>query len=524
MQLDTKIEATAQQLEDLRLYIKKGWTILERNLGEVLDAISDAKVTRRENVKPRIYVSAKEDFKKVVRRIQTACHNDHCSQIEIHPLPRSWRDIEHHGLLYLPNPYVVPGGSFNEMYGWDSYFITRGLLRDSKIEFARDMAENHFYQVEMYGTVLNANRTYYLTRSQPPFLSGMALNVFRKTGDREWLARALTAVEDYYRYWTEGPHSVKEMGLSRYYDFGDEPAPEVLVHERDAEGRTHYDRVKEFYRKHADDDFDYDLSQFYDRAKDELTPLFYRADRAMRESGNDPSNRFCAFNIGVLEMLPVDLNCLLYQMEMDIAEMVTIVGRPNEADRWQEMARRRAALINDLMWDAKHGLYFDYHYTRRERRVYPYVTTFFPMWVGIASREQAAHIVENLHLFERAGGLQTSTHVTGNQWDAPMGWAPMQLIAAEGLRRYGYAREADRISINFLSMILKEFLEHGAIMEKYNVATRESNVPAEIRFGYSTNQVGFGWTNAAFDEMYASLSDQSRDEVRRITGVGCVAS
>jgi alpha,alpha-trehalase len=516
---EQKREATAEQLHDLRLYIKKGWTVLERNHRELLDAMTDEKVTNREKTKPILYISRKEEVSAIEARLRRVCSAEHLRQIEIRRLPPSWREVEHHGLLYLPKPYIVPGGSFNEMYGWDSYFITRGLLHDDEVEFARDMAENHFYQVDKYGTVLNANRTYYLTRSQPPFLSRMALAVFGRMKDRDWLARALAAVETYYLYWTAGPHFVGEFGLSRYYDFGDVPAPEVLVHERDREGRTHYDRVRDFYREHGREIKDYDLSRFYDRASDSLTPLFYRADRAMRESGNDPSNRFGAFNIGVLEILPVDLNCLLYQMELDIAEMTATLKGRSEADVWERRAASRAALINELMWDEERGLYFDYDYNRRGRRVYPYVTTFFPLWVGIASRGQAARVMENLSLFERAGGLQTSSQVSGNQWDAPMAWAPMQLIADEGMRRYGYEAQADRVSINFLSMVLKEFLEHGVIVEKYNVAQRESDVPQEIRYGYSTNQVGFGWTNAAFALMYANLSAAKRNQVRGLGGV-----
>jgi alpha,alpha-trehalase len=520
MAREQKGEATPEQLRDLRLYIKRSWAVLERNLGEVLAALMDEKVTKSEESKPILYVSRKEDLAAIEARLRGVCSAEHLGQIEVRQLPRSWRDVERHGLLYLPKPYVVPGGSFNEMYGWDSYFITRGLLRDDEVDFARDMAANLFYQVDKYGTVLNANRTYYLTRSQPPFLSRMALAVFYCTKDREWLARAAPAIEAYYLFWTRGPHFVREFGLSRYYDFGDVPAPEVLVHERDHRGLTHYDRVKEFYREHGREVKDYDLSLFYDRANDSLTPLFYRADRAMRESGHDPSNRFGAFNIGVLETLPVDLNCLLYQMELDLAEIAAAGGRDSEAALWRRRAESRAALINDLMWDEGRGLYFDYDYSRRERRIYPYVTTFFPMWVGLASREQAARIVENLPLFDRAGGLQTSTHVSGNQWDAPMGWAPMQLIADEGLRRYGYEAQADRTAINFLSMVLKEFLEHGVIVEKYNVAQRESSVPQEIKYGYSTNQVGFGWTNAAFTLIYASLPAPARREVLRLCGVG----
>lgn len=517
MQLDDHKEATAEQLEAIREYIWQSWDVLERNHGEMLEATIDAKIGGSPSQKPLVYISPKEDLSRVARRLEAAAPRDF-EQIELRHLPPLYEDIQEHGLLYLPNHYVVPGGSFNEMYGWDSYFISLGLLRDGLAPFAVEMADNHLYQVENYGKVLNANRSYYLTRSQPPFLSAMALLIFGHTGDREWLRRALPLIERYYDYWTRSPHLIESEGLSRYYDSSDQPAPEVFEHERDTEGRSHYERVKEFYRDHGDEITGYDLSLYYDRARDGLTPRFFRADRAMRESGHDPSNRFGDFNIGVLDLLPVDLNCLLYRMELDIAEINTIFSRGAEAEAWRARARTRAARINELMWDERHGLYFDYNFARGERRVYPYVTTFFPLYAGIASREQAARVMESLELFERPGGLQTSTCRSGNQWDAPLGWAPMQLIAVEGLRRYGYDSEADRISVNFLSMVLKEFVEHGVILEKYNVVTRESRVHMHIRYGYSDNEVGFGWTNGTFVELLAGLPPEKRDGVRRIQG------
>ncbi|HVF90724.1 MAG TPA: trehalase family glycosidase [Blastocatellia bacterium] len=519
MQPDDQNEATAEQLESIREYIRQGWVKLERNHGEVLEATLDAKVGSPSSQRPVVYVSPGEDITLVAGKLEEAAPGNF-EKIELRRLPPSYEEIKEHGLLYLPNHYVVPGGSFNEMYGWDSYFISLGLLRDGLTPFAVEMADNHLYQVENYGKVLNANRTYYLTRSQPPFLAALALVIFRQTGDREWLGRARPLVEKYYAYWARGSHSIESEGLSRYYDSSDQPAPEVFGHEQDAEGRSHYDRVKEFYRDRGGEITSYDLPLYYDRARDRLTPRFYRADRSMRESGHDPSDRFGAFNIGVLDLLPVDLNCLLYRMELDVAEMNEILARGAEAGRWRERARLRAARIDELMWDERHGLYFDYNFAKSQRRVYPYVTTFFPLYAGIASRERAARVVDNLGLFERGGGLQTSTCKSGNQWDAPIGWAPMQLIAVEGLRRYGYDREADRISINFLSMILKEFIEHEVILEKYNVVTRESRVHEHIKYGYSDNEVGFGWTNATFIELFAGLPAEKRDDVRKIRGVG----
>ena len=367
------------------------------------------------------------------------------------------------------------------------------------------------------GRVLNANRTYYLTRSQPPFLTQMILGVYRKTRDRRWLQSTVPAIESYYRFWTSEPHLVKETGLSRYYDFGDGPAPEVISDERDEQGRTHYDRVREYYRTHEIKD--YDLSRYYDKEKDELTALFYKGDRSMRESGFDPSNRFGAFSVDIIHYNPVCLNSLLYLMEMDAAEIMRTLGRAQEASRWAGRAAERRLKINRLMWDEQDGLYYDYNFAEKRVRRYPFAASFYPLWTGIADRKQAARVVANLHLLERKGGLQTSTNVSGSQWDAPFGWAPMQMIAIKGLRRYGYAAEADRIAINFLSMVLKEFIEHNVIVEKYDVEQRESQVSSGIKFGYTANQIGFGWTNAAFVDLYAELPERERSKVLILDGV-----
>jgi alpha,alpha-trehalase len=172
----------------------------------------------------------------------------------------------------------------------------------------------------------------------------------------------------------------------------------------------------------------YDPARFYDRENDLLTPLFYRADRAMRESGFDPSGRFGPFSAALLDYNPVDLNCLLYRMEMDIASIYLTLRQPSTAGQWTAHGARRSEAINRLMWDEQSGLYFDYDFQRKCRSQYDFLTTFYPLWAGIASPEQAARIAARLPLFERAGGLQTSTQITGDQWDAPFGWAPLQLI------------------------------------------------------------------------------------------------
>ncbi len=495
----------------VRAYIKNAWTTLGRSTRDLAKAAPDPKFPRPAGQPWPVYLPPEEDRARVQADLAASMAPADLARIELRPLPPRGTAPFDPGLLYLPRPYVVPGGRFNEMYGWDSYFIQVGLLADGETEKARDMVENFLYEIEHYGTILNANRTYYLTRSQPPFLTEMILGVYERTKDKEWLRRTRPAIEAYYRFWTTEPHLVPETGLSRYYDFGDGPAQEVLSDEKDDMGRTHYDRIREHYRDHPDAaKGDYDLGRYYDRKADQLTGLFYKGDRSMRESGFDPSNRFGLFNVDIVHYTPVCLNTLLFRMETEAALIEEALGAPDKAREWRGRAEARHAAVDRYLWDEASGLYFDYDFETKARRRYEFATTFYPLWAGLASKTQATRVRDNLRLFEAPGGLLTSTRVTGNQWDAPYGWAPLQMIPIDGLRRYGYDEDADRVSRKFLSMVVEDFEEHGAIVEKYDVQRRKSDVAAGIKFGYSANQVGFGWTNAAFLDLLAGLEARAR--------------
>ena len=166
---------------------------------------------------------------------------------------------------------------------------------------------------------------------------------------------------------------------------------------------------------------------------------------------------------------------------------------------WTAAADARGRRLNALLWDERRGLYLDYDFVRDERRFYPFATTFYPLWVGAASPAQARRVAAvALPLLLRSGGLMTSTNVSGQQWDAPFGWAPLQLIAVEGLRRYGLDAEADKVSLAFLGTVLAEFVAHGVVFEKYVVERRAATITQDLRFGYLSNELGFGWTNGAF--------------------------
>lgn len=433
--------------------------------------------------------------------------------------------IEPAGLLYLPNRYVVPGGRFNEMYGWDSYFILRGLVRDGRIDLAKGMVENFFFEIGHYGAVLNANRTYYLTRSQPPFLTSMILAVYdaeaaKGQRDNEWLGRAYDYAGRDHTLWVSKPHLAGSTGLSRYFDFGNGPAPESVKDET-----SHYRKVAAYFLSHRDAGENYVIAssaakpsplaagplfalQICDEVKttvqDACDPAgtvalsadYYKGDRAMRESGFDISFRFGPYGAGSHHYAPVCLNSLLYKSEKDLEHMSEILGKKADAEKWREEAEKRKEAIQKYLWDADRGMYFDYDFEKQQRSTYEYVTTVYPLWAGLASEEQARRVMQNIKQFERPGGLVMSPYETGGQWDYPYAWAPCQLLAVEGMRRAGYNEDADRVSYEFLSMVLENFRRDGTIREKYDAVKRSSET--QVTAGYHMNIVGFGWTNGAF--------------------------
>src|SRR5881396_3316395 len=218
---------SASQIRAVRQYIKRTWTVLTRSARDLPRAAPDPKMRRAPGASWPVYVAADEDRAAIARTLGAVLTPADLQHIDLRVLPADRRGISDHGLLYLPHPYVVPGGRFNEMYGWDSYFIGRGLLRDntqSELELAHAMTDNFLYEVAHYGMILNANRTYFLTRSQPPFLTEMILGVYASTHDRAWLSRTLPFIDKYYAFWTGPPHLVESTGLSRYFDLGDGPA------------------------------------------------------------------------------------------------------------------------------------------------------------------------------------------------------------------------------------------------------------------------------------------------------------
>ena len=516
----------SNSLTDILQYISAGWDNLTRAMNRC-DSLEDTK-TGGEAI---LYLPAGMTIPSAITELQNHCRVrvEHLPAKITRPGEFQPGSIQDEGLLYLENPYVVPGGQFNEMYGWDSYFIIRGLLRQRRIELAKGMVENFFFEINHYGGVLNANRTYYLTRSQPPFLSSMILAVYDSEAAEgkaslPWLEKAYGYALRDYEQWNEKPHLAGDTGLSRYFDHGDGPVPEImgdpshyyrgavyffLFHEpsfasllvRESARRPDSEVLGPQYPLFVCDPDTTDIggSKCAPASWVSLSADFYKGDRSMRESGFDVSFRFGPFGGATHHFAPVCLNSLLYKTEKDLERMSVLLGHPEAAKNWESKAAERRRRMIQYLWDGRRGLFFDYNFMTGRRSTYEYATTFYPLWAGLASKEEAQAIARNLNLFEQAGGLAMSRIETQAQWDFPYGWAPIQLLAVEGLRRYGYNREADRISEKFLSTVLENFRRDHTIREKYNVVTRSSET--NVVEGYAQNVTGFGWTNGVFLEL-----------------------
>lgn len=489
-------DTTGMETAEVRTYIKRHWDDLTRSLSNIAQAAVDPKVNHAEGTPWLVYISRDEDIAAVQRQLNAILSKEDLKRISLAYLPQEIKNIKTHGLLYVPEAYVVPGSRFNELYAWDSYFIELGLLEDDRIELAQSIVNNFIYEIEHYGTILNGNRTYYLTRSQPPFFSHMVMALYDKTGNISIITQALPSMVKYHDYWTIGPRNIPEIGLSRYYTDGDGPAYEVQSSEVSSDGLDHYQRIIEFFKKWPV--YAYDVSKFYDQKTSQLTSLFYKGDRAMRASGYDVSNRYGPFSVDITEYASVTLNVLLYVTEQDISRAYALLGDNTASKKWLDKATERKAKINQYLWNEDIGLYLPYNYVTHQSNPYIYADIFFPLWASIADKQQAERVANYANILLKPGGMMTSAYFTGNQWDAPFAWAPLQLIAVQGLRNYGYTDLANQVSDRFIRNVNYNFKKNKAIFEKYNALNCEINSDKNIKFGYSENQIGFGWTNGVY--------------------------
>ncbi|HEX9827193.1 MAG TPA: alpha,alpha-trehalase [Flavobacteriaceae bacterium] len=405
-------------------------------------------------------------------------------------------------------PFVVPGGRFNEMYGWDSYFESVGLLIDGKVELARAMADNFQYEIEYYGKILNANRSYYLTRTQPPFYSSLIREVFEVTKDKNWLQSHLkTAIKEYETVWMVKGGRLTENGLNRYLAEGIGMPPECE--------KGHFDAIlKPFADAENLSIEDYISKYDSGEIKNPELDRYFVHDRTVRESGHDTSYRIegnCA------DLNLVELNAMLYKYETDFAKLIESEFNGNfqsyTSTYWQQKAEARKAAIDTYLWSEIKGLYFDYNVVTNTQSTFVGASTLAPLWANLCSEKQAKLLVKNaIPLLKEKGGIagcdkesrgEISAERPARQWDYPNGWAPHQMMVWKGLINYGFEEEAQELIYRWLYMITKNAVDYnGTIPEKYDVVEATHKVFAEYGnvgtdFEYIT-QEGFGWMNASY--------------------------
>jgi alpha,alpha-trehalase len=386
-------------------------------------------------------------------------------------------------LIPLPHPYIVPGGRFREIYYWDSFFTLLGLKVSSRTDLIQHMVKNFAYLIDTVGYIPNGNRTYYLGRSQPPFFALM-VNVLAGL-KKNILPTYLPQLEKEYNFWMRGSaevtatqpalHRVVRMPdgnlLNRYWDEHDTPRPES--YKEDVELARHAIQKPE---------------------------VLYRHLRAAAESGWDFSSRWFKdensfTTIHTTEIIPVDLNCLLFYLEKLISQAQHESGNQTQATKFLQLANARKATIRTYCWNAELNFFVDYDFTTQQQKQSLTLAAVFPLYFEVATPEQALGVEEMLRTqFLKAGGLTTTLFNSGQQWDAPNGWAPLQWMAYCGLRNYGFDDLATELKTRWLRTNDKVYTETGKMMEKYNVYSNQ----AEGGGGEYPNQDGFGWTNGVY--------------------------
>ena len=388
--------------------------------------------------------------------------------------------------LPLTTRYVVPGGRFREMYYWDSYFTMLGLQTSGRHDLVADMVENFAHLIDTYGHIPNGSRSYYLSRSQPPFFAAMVeLQAGREAGA---LLRRLPQLEREYQFWMDGADTLAPKAahrrvlrladgtlLNRYWDDLAIPRDEAYLE-------------------------DIETARGSNRPAEEV----YRNLRAAAESGWDFSSRWLAdgatlATIRTTEIAPVDLNSLMYKLERTLARACKAAQRRDCEQKYQASAEARRAAILRLMWDERLGVFVDYDWRNDRRAEQLTAATAYPLFVDLVDDQRAARIAGAIRQsLLMPHGLATTTTKTGQQWDAPNGWAPLQWIAIDGLRRHGQPELAQQIAEAWVKENARVYCNTGKLVEKYNV-----NEAGEGAGGEYPVQDGFGWTNAVLVRLLA---------------------
>jgi len=389
--------------------------------------------------------------------------------------------VEGSSLIPLPKSYIVPGGRFGEIYYWDSYFTMLGLAEAGRVDMIENMVDNFSYLIDNLGFIPNGNRTYFAGRSQPPFYSVMVNVLAEQKGD-EVIKKYLPQLEKEYAFWMQGSERLNATNpshrrvvrlnddtvMNRYWD--DLPAPRPESYKEDVE-----------------------LAKTSERDAEDL----YRNLRAACESGWDFSTRWFRdgknlATIRTTELIPVDQNALLYHLERMLERAYDLNGDRDREKEMQEQANKRKAALSKYCW-SEEGFFTDYDFLKKTTTDIPTLAGMYPLFFNMASQQQADQAAAYIqkHFLKSGGVVSTLTDATGQQWDSPNGWAPLQWITIQGLRNYGHDTLANTISERWITLNKKVYKNTGKMVEKYNVIDMSLNAGG----GEYPVQDGFGWSN-----------------------------
>ncbi len=387
-------------------------------------------------------------------------------------------------LIPLPNAYIVPGGRFGEVYYWDSYFTMLGLKESGRTDMIESMVNNFAHLIETIGYIPNGNRTYYIGRSQPPFYALM-IELLADIKGIQILPDYLPTLEKEYEFWMNGQSELNQNSpavnhvvqmksgdiLNRYWDQNDTARPES-------------------YRE----DIELSLESSQPQA------VVFKELRAGAASGWDYSSRWFKDEVSfqtiqTTSIIPVDLNCLLHQLEQTIAKAYAVKGDGGKSAEYNALAEKRKQAILQYCWNKEVEFFVDFNWQRNLQSKLLSLAGTVPLFLKLASNEQAAAVAVTIEKdFLKAGGLVTTLTNTGQQWDAPNGWAPLQWMTVVGLKNYGFENLATDIAERWLKLNDDVFKRTGKLMEKYNVV----DTHLEAGGGEYDGQDGFGWTNGVY--------------------------
>ncbi len=417
-------------------------------------------------------------------------------------------------LIPLPFPYIEPGGRFREIYYWDSYFTMLGLQADHRNDMIKNMIDNFSYLIDLYGFIPNGNRTYYLSRSQPPFYS-MMLTVLARSENYFVFPEYLEYLEKEYAFWMNGIDSVNKNRccinhvvmladgdiLNRYWDEKSTPRPESYREDT----RTADEAVL----------------KLKNCRREEL----FRNIRAAAESGWDFSSRWLSadneknyslYTIHTTDIIPVDLNSLLYYLEYVLSETYNFKRNTHKATYYRNKYEARRKAMMDHCWNREKGFFADFNIRTGKQTAILSLAGVYPLFFSIADKGQAELVAATIQKqFIKPGGVVTTLNNTGQQWDSPNGWAPLQWITIQGLRNYGYDSLASEIKERWLELNKKVYRSTYKMVEKYNVV----DLSLKVGGGEYPNQDGFGWTNGVYQKLSEERPEAGTDSVQVGTAI-----